>query len=284
MGATACGVEAPLTDSTGTPLGEKSAATVLENLETETAMNLVARVELQPNDLLEFYEPAPGLIVVSRAGAPEGGLSPLPRATTNSGIRELWARATNGKPVTVELAEALERAEQRLAARGLADGDLNAGSTISAREVHAQPPAAPAAEPPAVFARSGGWCDTVYLAGDHGNCVLDASEQFTSQTWRTEFTQCMPNHWDGAWAHHNDVLYGYMSVCAAEGTPVTFAFWTDENVSGSWTVNVNTFRHAYVFDSGCTLDFDFNDCTSLHAEVQQALGDRFHFAFLADVD
>ncbi|WP_438040789.1 hypothetical protein [Sorangium sp. So ce128] len=283
LGATACGIEAPLTDSVGTPLGEKSAAIVLENLDNDTSMNLVARVEVQPDELLEFYEPAPGLIVVSRAGAPEGGISPLPRAATGSGIRELWARATNGLPPTVELEGALERAEQHRVARRV-DVDSDAGSTRSAREVHAQPLYASATERPAISALSGGWCDTVYLAGDHGNCTIDASENYAwSGPISPDYVVCLPDREDGASYSRSDVNYGYASVCAAEGTPFLFNVSSDEVGGAIWSVALNTWREFYLYDDGCTSD-PFDDCASMNVSVTQASGDRFHFHFLVRED
>jgi hypothetical protein len=279
LGASACDGDALVTDSVGTPLGEKSEAIVLANLEAEASLNLVARVEVQPNELLEIYEPAPGLFLVSGAGAPEGP-SPIAKDATDTGIRELWSRATNGQPISAELEAALERSERRLVARGGTYTFADPAPTSPEREIKPRQLAAPGMGQPAPASLSSGWCDTDYLASDHGNCLFDVSENAV-WTWPRDPDSevCLDDHRDGAWGHHNNAFYGYSSVCAAEGSQVQFTVSSDEFSGGAWSVPLNTFRWYYIFDPSCNSN-PFDDCPSLHAEVTQALNDRFHFRFL----
>jgi hypothetical protein len=54
-------------DSLGKPVGAISRAIIQSNPRAESS--LLARVEVQPNELLEFYEPKPGALIVSGARA-----------------------------------------------------------------------------------------------------------------------------------------------------------------------------------------------------------------------
>jgi hypothetical protein len=58
-------------DSLGKQLGPITAKIVSNNQAAEKALNLLARVEVRPNEILEFYEPAPGRIIISGAGTPQ---------------------------------------------------------------------------------------------------------------------------------------------------------------------------------------------------------------------
>src|SRR5262245_16955546 len=56
-----------MADSIGRPLGAVTAEIARINSQTDRDYGLVARLEVQPNEVLEFYEPAPGIIVLSGA-------------------------------------------------------------------------------------------------------------------------------------------------------------------------------------------------------------------------
>src|SRR4051812_18446199 len=108
-----------LTDSTGRPLGGLARRIVATNEAADRDMNLVARVEVQPGELLEFYEIAPGRIMLSGAGAPVagplfgGGPKQQPRSAPE--LAALWSVAAGRAPMPAALSRAMERVGLRRA-------------------------------------------------------------------------------------------------------------------------------------------------------------------------
>ncbi|WP_437995454.1 hypothetical protein WMF26_29660 [Sorangium sp. So ce185] len=272
--AVACGVEAPLTDSLGTPLGETSAAIVLENQDAELTANLVARVEVQPNELLEFYEPAPGRLIVSGGGRPDGP----PRfsgADSRIGIRELWSRATGGQPMTPELQAALKRSEQRRKANRPAAFVAEATETSTVRSARAeQAPDLGDGQP--AFAAGLGYCDTTYLASNYADCDWEPGGIWE----QTNFDVCKLDWMHGAFAHHNDVYIGHVAVCAADGS-ISVDVSSDEWSTVHWSMPTDTWHWLYAHDEGCNGD-TFDDCASVHLDITDATNDRFHFRFIVN--
>jgi hypothetical protein len=98
---------APMVDSVGTPLGPISAMLVKKNAETTAQLKLLARVEVQENELLEFYEGEAGNILITGAGAPERGLAIGEDMAGSLSYRALWQKAAHGKPMPAALEKAL---------------------------------------------------------------------------------------------------------------------------------------------------------------------------------
>ena len=64
-------------DSLGRPLGPLARERAHHNDEFDAAFNLLARVEVQPGELFEVHEPAPGVLLLSSAGAASVAVSLL---------------------------------------------------------------------------------------------------------------------------------------------------------------------------------------------------------------
>jgi hypothetical protein len=99
---------APMVDSVGTPLGPISSMLAKKNADMNGNLKLLARVEVQPNEMVEFYEgQEAGTIVVTGAGAPQGGLAIGEEMAGSISYRALWQRAAHGKPMPAALEKAL---------------------------------------------------------------------------------------------------------------------------------------------------------------------------------
>ena len=97
-------------DSLGKRLGWITAEIVRENQEADKELNLLARVEVQPNEIVEFYEPEPGSIMISGAGAPN---SPSPLGERMLSPAQAWRLAAPGLDMPAALRDAIERWKRR---------------------------------------------------------------------------------------------------------------------------------------------------------------------------
>ncbi len=109
--------DAPHTDSTGRSLTPLAQSIVALNGGATHGIGLGARVEVQPGELLEFYEYAPGRILLSGAGAPDGPPlsgthAALPQSAEDFAV--LWEHASLGAPMPTALADSMSRFSQRL--------------------------------------------------------------------------------------------------------------------------------------------------------------------------
>jgi hypothetical protein len=71
----------------------------------------------------------------------------------------------------------------------------------------------------------------------------------------------------------------YTHVCPATGA-VAFRLTSTEFDEGLWTVDQDTVRWFQASDPSCSLPF--NDCPYVRADVEQAIGVRFHFQFMVE--
>jgi hypothetical protein len=237
-------------DSLGKQLSPISSAIVRTNQAAEKELNLIARVEVQPDEILEFYEPSPGFLLISSAGAPKS-MTPLDKRRGSPA--DVWRRATAGAEMPATLREAIERVGKHKRARTNQTPRKNPGKWGGG-------------SPSRDFTRSGGYCDGAYHS-ELGGCGVG---------W--DFMVCLTNWWDGAYAYHHDAEITYTVVCPASGR-VAFRVRSDEFDGGLWTVDQNTARNLSASDFGCE-DDPFNDCPYVRADVEQATGVRFHFEFL----
>jgi hypothetical protein len=280
----------PIFDSTGRQLASITAAIARSNAETDFAYGLVARVEVQPNEIVEFYEPAPGIIVLSGAGAPDGrlvadmGIVPDTGEAGRLDLRRLWGKVSGGLVMPTRLEAAIGRSEGRTSQRpqGRTDND-DLQSPAASDHVHPEetPPASDVA-----VARSAihgtGWCNTTYetydavtSSGSRWNNVGDCSDPFVTSA--TE--QHCWNHQTGTVYAQNPSIYHMKSnVCPYVGE-VFFKLESDEVSTGSWTVAQNTLRWSMRSDSGC--GFLFDECPWVKTSVSQASGDLFNYRFFA---
>jgi hypothetical protein len=267
-----------LRDSLGNPVGAISRAIILANPQAER--HLVARIEVQPNELLEFYEPRPGALLISGAGAPAG--KPMFQAR-ESDARTLWLKAARGRPMPASLEAAIVRGQSITPRpRGAADGapaswgggsatkpvDLDRWSVSKAPEL--QRSLATPTTPAVAINAQAGWCDSGYYSeGIGASCP---SQSFF--TWWV----CLDNWWNGAFAQHNDSAFNITNVCPATGPVTLVMFNGDFNINPAfYEVPQNTVRWYQYERSGCKVFWD--DCPTIRADVQNAGGDRFHFRF-----
>jgi hypothetical protein len=238
-------------DTLGKQLGPITTAIVRENQAAEKALNLLARVEVRPDEIVEFYEPFPGRILISGAGAPA---TPGMTRSVSSNPSQVWRQIAPGVDIPPALRDAIQRAEQRQAVqRPKLTKARNRWSGGSSR---------------GDFTKSAGWCDTGYYEGGWDTC-----EDFYS------YRVCLLNVRDWAWAEHHEAFNTWTQVCPATG-PVVFKVRSTEWDGVVLTVNQNTVRYVSYADPPCSSPFD--DCPYVRADVQHATGVRFHFQFLVE--
>jgi hypothetical protein len=279
----------PIFDSMGRQLASITAAIARSNAQTDLDFGLVARVEIQRNEIVEFYEPAPGVIVLSGAGAPDGrlavdGMGLETTETTRMDLRRVWGAASGGAIMPARLEAAIARWEARMPQRpqGRTDND-DLQSPAASRQVSPQEIAPVPGEAVVSSALHGtGWCNTTYETLDVfasngrtwsevGNCdgihVRDATEK---HCW---------NHQTGTvYAQRSDLWHMKSNVCPYQGE-VLFRLDSDEFSTGSWTVPQHTLRWSMRTDSLCGHLFD--DCPWVKTTVSQASGDLFHYRYFA---
>jgi hypothetical protein len=278
---TAEGAEEVLRDSLGKQVGDLSRAIILRNPQAEPF--LVARVEVQPNELLEYYEPRPGALVISGAGAP--GAPPMLNAAEirSADPRLLWQRMAKGRPMPAALETAIAR-QGRLRLEqsdsGLAPGwgGGNAQEPVAAeRKPGPKAEAASSLQLPDSAARAlevhaqSGWCDSGYYSQGYGAAC-------PSVQWATWY-HCKDNWWNGIWAQHNDAATNATNVCPATG-PVTLVMNNSDWNINPWYYDVpqNTVRW-WNYSRANTCMALWDDCPTIRADVTGASGDRFHFRF-----
>lgn len=257
------GIASQATDSLGRKLGAISARVVEANRAADESLNLLARLEVSADELLEFYEPTLGIIIVSAAGAP---LNPTIAADrfVHTPVEEIWAWASGGAPIPAPLFDAIARARNRESIDGNGAPERKANDEVQSSGGGSQQ--RPTAEG-ATQALSGGWCDTDYFSSGYGSC-----QSF-------DYNVCLDNWWNGAFAKTSDNWYVYTNVCAAEGSAVTLKF-ASENGGGVWSVPLDSMRLVIMDDSDCGTPWDWN-CPDARSDIQNAAGDRFHFRYNA---
>ena len=236
-------------DSLGTELAPISAAIASSNAQADLDLNLLARVEVQPNEMLEIYEPVPGRLLVSGVGAPAGEALLSAHAVEGLPVEDIWNLATGSTEMPGELRAAIVRASKRKDPPGF----------------NPQPDP-PGFNPQPEQSISSGWCDTGYYSSGYGNCSSGS-----------DFSICIDNWWNGAYGYYDGAFYVYTNVCPATG-PVVLKVTSDHGGGGIWTVSQNTVRWWQQDDWDCGTLWDW-DCLTVRADVQEASGDRFHFRF-----
>jgi hypothetical protein len=258
-------------DSTGQALGPITASIVRANRATDASMHLLARLEVQRNEILEFYEPSPGFILASGAGAPDAPLRFGTETIRSLSGADLWAQASRGAKMPVALEQAMQRVQARVAARpnALERAAKNRPRAV-APNLEPQPTSRPGSPSGNAIGSSqsaltAGWCDTNYFSEGHARDCSGRS-----------FAVCKDNWWNGIWGESHDAVWFYSNVCAAYGN-VRYRVSSDEGFGGGWEVNQDGFRWFEWHDANCANWWD--DCPWVYVDVWQASGDRFHFRF-----
>ena len=286
------------TDSVGTVVSPLSASIILQNRAIEHDLNLLARIEVQPDELLEFYEPHPGVIWISTAGAPESPRfvgKDLDAAEEHelSKPEALWKAATD-RAMPASLAGGIARANERLA-RGVAEQAAKGrnpalGSAAEVRPKSASTPSAPqtaegfdgallndSSSGVSGGSGSGNWCDSNWWTASSGGYGALSFCPDDGGYWTT----CWDHVTGPGSAWHSEVYFLRTNVCPYSGN-VTFKVSADESFvkQGSWTVSENTFRGVHAADRNCDMFPFTDDCVYVKSEVTNASGDAYNYRFV----
>ncbi|HET6582879.1 MAG TPA: hypothetical protein VFG69_05520 [Nannocystaceae bacterium] len=257
-------------DARGRPLGPMSREIALANTDAAERFGLLARVELQPGELLEFYEPVDGMVVVSGAGAPVSAAIVGQSLASRSTPDELWDLATDGAPMPERLAAAIDRDAERESLRAEVSPRPAGGGASPAADVEVTSPPRPQKTTGTGGDGSSGWCDQEYFSQGHDGCDGD---------W--DWQVCLFDWWNGAYAYNVDVRDLNSNICSATGS-VLYKVQFDNGGDGSWTVDKNRMRWWSGWDFDCEVAFWDTDCPYFRVDVQQATNDRFHLVVSAD--
>jgi hypothetical protein len=254
---------APAPPSSGTPTGDGPSAASADPLAgavSAPGSKLLLRSELSSGNVLEFYEPSPGHLIVSEIG--KMGVDPTfgPKQVPKSPI-EVFKRALPGRAVPQQLVDAEAR---RQALRDSADP----------AEVEPEAPLLDDSRPLPSFAvetkgSNGGPAeDSGDGAYDHRCPAAYFADQFCSVSGDWEV--CWTNITGSSSFTRVDTDIGQTAACSYRGS-ILFKFeerpWYSWETMGSWTVPEGTWRWAN--DMGL---FDYD----LRSSVSNADGDGYH--------
>jgi hypothetical protein len=250
-------------DSLGRPLGPITSRIVADNAANASKMNLLARLEVQPNEMLEFYEPIPGSILIGGGGAPAGPM--MFNSRSDLSVEAFWQQAASRAPMPAALAQAVGRAKLVPAA------PIGGGETKSERGGGGLSGAAltvPSAPRGFVTQNAGGFCDNGYWTSGDEVCPYRTAAAL----------DCLDNWMDGRSDSYGPASAERAQVCPATGSVVLRLQTYNTNtglVIGSWQQNVaqNTVNW-WIWTS-------IPNRPLVHADVLQAAGVRFQWIFAA---
>ena len=262
-------------DSLGRALSPLSREIVAANSEESVGVRLLARLEVQESELVEFYELGPGLVIVSGAGAPTKANPVLANFRRQRGTyEELWVALTNNAEMPEELAAALDRSPVSVDVPDQA----SPGLTEPARHAAADD----ASEHSRTLSDGTGELRQAHLTADH-----------CDSAYYTEGWGACEGDWVRCWDHvtgygsawHNDARYWDTNVCPYLGNVLLEIDGDESSVpQGQWTVLQNTNRWAYYNDWQCDRFPWGNDCPYIKSMVHDAQGDGYQYRFLVELD
>ncbi|MCY0987612.1 hypothetical protein OV203_10785 [Nannocystis sp. ILAH1] len=248
-----------LLDSIGRPLGPVSRRIVEANRELEPGLRLLARVEVQPDELLQIYEPAPGELLISLAGAPVNGPRLEARALAGRSLPELWADAAGEAAMPAALAEVADALGDAPVVGPRADLPLAA----------ALPDPSPAVA---------GYCDTAFFKHPESACEVGGGLE-------RDYAVCVEQVTSASgWVDHAFKTRG--TVCPNRGD-VVLRLKTGGGGDGGWAVPQHTHNSVIYTNYSCTTDDpDIYDthCRWVNVWVDAGGPRRFHFRMVADVE
>lgn len=209
----------------------------------------ITTIELANGNQVEFYEPAPGMLMVSELGT--AGVTPLP-AGKKSPV-ELYRELAPGKAVPAALIAAQARSEEL---------PLSAAPTVEIDDAKTSTSANVVDDGTRSFIDNES-CDDYWF--NNNFCV-------GSYDW----SLCLLNHWNGAYASLSSVDYVHHAVCADIGN-ITLKIKMGDDTGGTWTVLQGQYR-TWSWRDNCV--FGCNEST--RGDVLNASGDRFHYAVRAN--
>lgn len=234
---------------------------VAQNSAAESTFHLVARAYANDDtEVLEFYEPVPGILFASAAGKPTGSAHLSPSFL--KGASGLWSAAAPGQPMPRALTDAIARQSAGVGNSALRANPANANPSVSS---FGRGSAASASTPKVL---GSGYCDATWpsdfppttMKGDNCN-ENSASFYFTyDQMWCPVGDTAYPyqDNSNGCTCTgrvvqafrdmdvaNNDSSYGnnqwvdFVNVCPPLDA---FTLTLSGTFSGSWTVPEDTYR------------------------------------------
>jgi len=217
------------------------------DIDDDQPIEPIAALDLATGNRLEFYEPSPGLLMVSELGTAGG--SPTERAGRTP--VELYRELASDRAVPPALVAAQRRAEERQvdAAPGRQPA-LQIEQSVSGSNI------APPGELSFIDNQS---CDDQWF-----------SNKFCGGS--PDWQMCLLNHWNGAWAQLSSVDHVDHAVCADIGA-ITLKVQMGDGTGGIWDVPEGHWR-SFSWQDGCL----FGCNTSTRGDVLNASNNRFHYA------
>ena len=232
------------------------------NRQVDVDLNLITRVYVSEFQVVEFYEPEPGTVLISTAGRPQRGTPSIQsKELKDLSPSEVFRKIAPGHPVPAVITRAEERSRSVAVATG-ATGEHGNGVT---------PPATSA--PSADVARGANAVEISLVApkplnrdnGEIGKVQLPAHwpdyyceafffMDYPCPTW-ANFNTC-DYFWDGASAGYPDINHSYTAMCPNDadgelvvlvGPPIGIGGDTS-GISGygNWSVPRHTVRDTWV--------------------------------------
>lgn len=205
----------------------------------------ITTLSLNNGNQVEFYEPSPGMLLVSELG--NSGVSP--RVSNRRNPVELYRELAPGQRVPAALVAAQARAE-------------------------ALPPGAS----PKVTAESQSSMVAPTTSANFINNQSCDDSWFNSNfcTGSYDWSMCLLNHWNGAFASLGSVDYVKHAVCADVGN-VTLKVQMGDGSGGIWTVLEGQWR-SFSWRDNCV--FGCNEST--RGDILNATDNRFHYSVRAN--
>lgn len=243
----------------------------------ETA-NLIASIELEPEHVVEFYEPEPGVVWMTQSGADGQTPVELMRDDRTETAIDVYRRLAPGAEVPGALLAAQERAVE-LASSATVEPPPSELESVDSFGGGTQLSPFPELRPTGASQAGLGQVSQALTAQQFVNGSASGGSFCPNGGYAHAYTWCLTNWWNGAWYYSRATDDTWATVYADIGN-------IKMNVSsgrggGQWTVNQGYWRQWYSGWSSC--GFLGNWC-DFHAryDITEATNNRFHFggAFL----
>lgn len=247
---------------------------VAANAAADASLHILTRLYLPGGSVFEFYEPAPGHILLSEDGG-EGATvhNQLPHMSPV----DLYQQLSPGTPVPSALLDAQARANAR----------VGAGAITSTAQPTATPQSAVDATHPTATPGGGGvmTANSIQNCGpppvNNGHCDPSWFRSNLCSVWMPgdiNYNWCYYNAWNSAWAQDgSDDSEGYAASCASIGSHV-FKLTADYGGGGAWTVTEGSYRWAQPgTETACGFCFDVEYDQNIRYDITNASGHEFHF-------
>jgi hypothetical protein len=255
------------------------------NKQADKDLNLITRITLARNHVVEFYEPTPGQIIMSEAAevpeAPTGRLVDIERLSPSQAYAALTSAAPPAALMAAEHRALERRAEQSLPAAEPDAISVAPAANTTANLAQPSPSATrtqPAGQETTVVrsALSGGYCPSEWFKTQSFKDSGGTTRGFCpNRLFSADYTWCMLDWWGGAYAKSSDTDQTFGTVCADIGS-VQMKVSTAGHGGGSWTVPEGTYRWFYSGYTYCGISGNWCDFSARY-DITNATNSRFNF-------